>query len=342
MNKITVESPSNIALIKYWGKFGKQFPRNPSLSFTLSKAKTILTLEVAKKNNQDEVVDLEFTFAGKSNDKFKAKMVKFLLEEKIHFDHLLQHKIIIHSENTFPHSSGIASSASSMSAFVFAALKLEFTLSGSQDFSDENFLNKASSLSRIASGSASRSLFSGLALWGDYEKIGNNDWAVGVEHLVDPRFKNFRDAIVIVSAEEKAVSSRAGHALMDHHPYREVRFSIARERLSQLLLAMKNYDLETFIKIVETEALDLHSLMMTSDPSFILLEPKTLEVIKLLRNFRLTHQIPVCFTLDAGPNLHVLYPAEFSEAVDTFLLSLNLPIINDQVGFGTTVVSSDN
>lgn len=339
MKKINVESPSNIALIKYWGKFGKQLPCNPSLSFTLSKAKTELTIELAEKKNKDQIVDLDFYFEGKSNDKFKAKMEKFLFEEKEHFFNLLNHKIIISSSNTFPHSSGIASSASSMSAFVFAALKLERELLGNDFLDDQHFYQLASSLSRIASGSASRSLFSGLALWGDYLDIGTNQYAVGVEHLVDPRFKNFCDSIIIVSAKEKAVSSRAGHALMEHHPYREVRFQVAKERLTSLLQAMKTYDLDTFIKIVETEALDLHALMMTSDPSFILLEPKTIEVIKLLRNFREQTKIPVCFTLDAGPNLHVLFPSEFKNEVNEFLTTLNLPVIHDHVGNGTAVIA---
>lgn len=339
MKKINVESPSNIALIKYWGKFGKQLPCNPSLSFTLSKAKTELSLELSEKKNSDEVVSLDFYFENKTNDKFKAKMVKFLNEEKDHFNHLLNYHLTIYSTNTFPHSSGIASSASSMSAFVFAALKLERELSGKNLFEDESFYQLASSLSRIASGSASRSLFPGLALWGDYQDIGTNQYAVGVEHFMDSRFKNFCDSIVIVSAKEKAVSSRAGHALMEHHPYREIRFKVAKERLTALLSAMKEYDLETFIKIVETEALDLHALMMTSDPSFILLEPKTIEVIKLLREFREKTKVPVCFTLDAGPNLHVLYPSEFKNVVNEFLTTLNLPVIHDHVGNGTAIIA---
>lgn len=339
MKKINIESPSNIALIKYWGKFGKQLPCNPSLSFTLSKAKTELSIELAEKKLNDQIVDLDFYFEGKSNDKFKAKMEKFLLEEKEHFSNLLNHKIIIYSSNTFPHSSGIASSASSMSAFVFAALKLEKELLGHQLGDDQSFYQLASSLSRIASGSASRSLFPGLALWGDYLDLGTNQYAVGVEHLVDPRFKSFCDSIVIVSAKEKAVSSRAGHALMENHPYREVRFQVAKERLTALLQAMKTYDLETFIKIVEIEALDLHALMMTSEPSFILLEPKTIEVIKLLRNFREQTKVPVCFTLDAGPNLHVLFPSEFKNEVNEFLTTLNLPVIHDHVGNGTTIIA---
>ncbi len=334
MSKLQVESPSNIALIKYWGKFGNQLPCNPSISFTLKNAKTTTVFETAPKN-KNELVDLEFAFEGNANIKFEEKIVTFLTNNQNDFKNILNSKIRISSSNSFPHSSGIASSASSMSALVLGLLVLDQNEQGREvNLSDENFLKNVSKLSRIASGSASRSLFRKLAMWGEFNSDSSNEWANAMENAVDARFHEFCDSIVIVSKKEKSVSSRAGHELMNHHPYREMRFLEAKKRLSKLLLAMKNYDLEKFIEIVEIEALDLHSLMMTSTPSFILMEPKTLEIINSIRKFRTETKIPVCFTLDAGPNVHVLYPKEFKDQVVPLLSSFKLDVIHDEVGDG--------
>lgn len=335
--KLTVRSPSNIALIKYWGKFGDQLPCNPSISFTLSHAYTEMSFELSDKKTSEDV-DLTFFFEGLENQKFKDKILKFILKEKEHFKNVLSKNILLNSSNTFPHSSGIASSASSMSAMVYGLLALEYKISNrSQEVSSDAFMKLASKLSRLASGSASRSLFPGVVLWGDYKDLGTNDYATNVSHMVDQRFLTFRDTIVIVSKNEKSVSSRAGHGLMENHPYKEVRYQEARKRMDELLLAMKNYDLETFIKIVEKDALDLHGLMMTSEPSFMLIEAKTIDCIKKLRSFREKNNIPVCFTLDAGPNLHVLYPTEYQNEVTGFLKELDLPLIHDEVGKGSEI-----
>lgn len=335
--KLTVRSPSNIALIKYWGKFGDQLPKNPSVSFTLTHAFTEMSFELEEKKSEG-IIDLVFFFEGQENQKFKEKIEKILTKEKDFFPSVIKHKIILHSKNTFPHSSGIASSASSMSAMVLGLLSLEYKLSNkANQIRSKDFMNLASKLARLASGSASRSLFPGVVLWGDYKEIGTNDYAVNVSEQIDSRFLSFKDTIVIVSKEEKSVSSRAGHGLMENHPYREVRFNEAHKRLEELLLAMKNYDLDTFINLVEKDALDLHGLMMTSEPSFMLIEAKTIDCIKKLRHFRNETKIPVCFTLDAGPNLHVLYPQEFSSKVVPFLESLDLPLIHDEVGKGSEI-----
>lgn len=335
--KLTVRSPSNIALIKYWGKFGDQLPCNPSVSFTLTHAYTEMSFEISdSKSAQD--VDVEFYFEGNKNSKFQDKIVNFLTKEKKYFHNVLSKKIILKSNNTFPHSSGIASSASSMSALVMGLMTIEFKLAKKeQDIQSQAFNNMVSKLARLASGSASRSVFPGVVLWGDFKNLGTDDFAVCVNELVDARFLTFKDSIIIVSREEKSVSSRAGHGLMENHPYRDVRFAEARNRIDQLLMAMKNYDLNTFINLVEKDALDLHGLMMTSEPSFMLIEPMTIDCIKKIRAFREKTKIPLCFTLDAGPNLHVLYPPEYSDEVITFLESFDLPLIHDQVGTGSIV-----
>ena len=317
--KVGWASPSNIALVKYWGKRGKQLPQNPSISFTLSecRSETFIDFEKAEK------FGFQFFFEGKENPAFGAKIEKFLLENQAFFPFINQLNLKVESRNTFPHSSGIASSASSMSAFVMCLLEIERSLSLSKGRPIDMVLRKASYFSRLASGSAARSVFPAMALWGKTEanEGSSDEYAVSLADDIHPIFKTYHDSILIVSGETKSVSSRAGHALMEGNPYAPARYAQANENIKNLLTALKSGDLDTFINITESEALQLHALMMCSNPSFILMKPNTLRIIEEVRTFRNETQIPLCFTLDAGPNVHLLYPETEVEKIRYFVES---------------------
>jgi len=312
-------SPSNIALVKYWGKRGKQLPQNPSISFTLSECCTETFVQYEKA----ERFGFKFFFEGQENPAFGAKIEKFLLDNQAFFPFINQLNMKVESRNTFPHSSGIASSASSMSAFVMCLLEIESLLAGPSTSSGTLDFCKASYFSRLASGSACRSVYPKMALWGATEAYNgsSDEYAVPLENDIHPVFKTFRDSILIVSGEKKSVSSRAGHGLMEGNPYAPARYAQANENIKNLLAALKSGDLETFINITESEALQLHALMMCSNPSFILMKPNTLRIIEAVRNFRNETQIPLCFTLDAGPNVHLLYPDSEAKKVEKFIKS---------------------
>jgi diphosphomevalonate decarboxylase len=338
--KVGWASPSNIALVKYWGKKGKQIPQNPSISFTLSECRTetFVTFEKADR------FGFSFFFEGKENPAFGAKIERFLLENQAFFPFINQLHLKVESRNSFPHSSGIASSASSMSAFVMGLIEIENLLIGQSAFRQaqrpslakvpepavpeshrrvEGPINmqKASFFSRLASGSAARSVFPAMALWGKTETYegSSDEYAVSLSEYIHPVFKTFHDSILIVSGETKSVSSRAGHALMEGNPYAPARYAQANENTKNLLSALKSDDLDTFINITESEALQLHALMMCSNPSFILMKPNTLSIINEIRAFRNETRIPLCFTLDAGPNVHLLYPESEAEKVEQFI-----------------------
>ena len=334
--KVGWASPSNIALVKYWGKKGKQIPQNPSISFTLSECRSETFIDFEKADR----FDFKFFFEGQENPAFGAKIEKFLLDYQEFFPFINQLSLKVESRNTFPHSSGIASSASSMSAFVMCLMEIEILLVGPSTGSGT--LTKASYFSRLASGSASRSVYPKMALWGAtlcYEG-SSDEYAVSLENDIHPVFKTYRDAILIVSGETKSVSSRAGHALMEGNPYAPARYAQANENIKNLLAALKSGDLDTFINITESEALQLHALMMCSNPSYILMKPNTLNLISEIRQFRQDTQIPLCFTLDAGPNVHLLYPENESDRVETFINNVLLSYcsgnrwIADRVGDG--------
>ena len=304
--------PSNIALVKYWGKKGKQLPQNPSISFTLSECCSETFVEFEKADR----FGFSFYFEGKENPAFGAKIEKFLLENQAFYPFINQLNLKVESRNTFPHSSGIASSASSMSAFVMCLINIE-----NQIVSKQFDFQKASYFSRLASGSAARSVFPAMALWGKTEAYegSSDEYAVSLENHIHPVFKTYHDSILIVSGETKSVSSRAGHALMEGNPYASARYAQANENIKNLLSALKSGDLDTFINITESEALQLHALMMCSNPSYILMRTNTLNLINEIRGFRDETKIPLCFTLDAGPNVHLLYPESEAEEVEYYI-----------------------
>ncbi|HOU47198.1 MAG TPA: hypothetical protein PLL99_05300, partial [Chitinophagales bacterium] len=246
----------------------------------------------------------------------------------------------INSSNSFPHSTGIASSASSMAALALCLTSIENELDGGMY--PALFFEKASMIARLGSGSACRSVYPYLAAWGKHSAIpfSSNEHAVPAFEGVHPVFKTFKDAILIVSADEKAVSSRAGHALMEGNPFAESRYQQAANHQSALVAAMQSGDIPAFGEIIENEALTLHALMMCSTPLYMLMLPNTLKIIDLIKTYRAENNVPLYYTLDAGPNVHLLYPEENAEEVELFIGKMLLPhceqqrVIFDKVGSG--------
>ncbi len=336
-------APSNIALVKYWGKKENQIPANPSISFTLKNCKTITKLIFLKKIN-DGKISFDLFFEGKSNEDFKPKIQKFFERIVEYSPFLLNYHFTIDTLNTFPHSSGIASSASGMAALAINLMSLEKELNPEID--DEYFYRKASFLARLGSGSACRSIKGKIITWGYHSEIEGSSDLFGLEfkNNIHSNFSNYQDTILLVDKGEKQVSSTLGHDLMHNHQYAERRFEQAHENLTKLKVVLQNGNLINFIAIVESEALTLHSMMMTSMPYFILMKPNTLEIINKIWKFRNETKIPVCFTLDAGANVHVLYPenvrVEVLQFINTELLGYceNRQYICDEIGNGSQQV----
>lgn len=311
------------------------------MSFTLSECHTETSVEYAYSDKGR--IDVEFFFEGKPNSSFAAKIEKFLESIADNHPYLKQLRLSIRSINTFPHSAGIASSASAMSALCLCLCEIEREIFGTLE-TESDFFEKASYLSRLASGSACRSVYGGLVSWGKIDASGYENssdlYGTQVSSDVHPEFLTYKDTVIICDPGEKSVSSRAGHSLMETNPFGSARIEQANTNIIKLLAAMKGNDFDTFCHIVETEALTLHAMMMTSDPYFILMRPKTLELIEKIWTFRKQTGTRVCFTLDAGPNIHLLYPAIEAEKVELFLeneISISLPpdsLIRDFVGTG--------
>lgn len=322
-------SPSNIALVKYWGKKEHQIPENPSISFTLNNCKTITHLSFLKKEDNTSF-SFEVFLDGEKKDDFKPKIETFFKRIETYLPFLRDYHFKIETSNTFPHSSGIASSASGMSALALCLMSIEKELietnvvpnaPDSYRYEASYFIKKASFLARLGSGSACRSLEGGLVVWGEHTDIEGSSNLFGVKYpyKVHQNFKNYQDTILLVDKGEKQVSSTVGHNLMHGHPFAHERFKQASDNLTDIIKILKEGDLDKFIALVESEALTLHAMMMTSMPYFILMKPNTLEIINKIWAFRKETGSKVCFTLDAGANVHVLYPEQEAVTVLEFI-----------------------
>ena len=339
---ITCKSPSNIALIKYWGKKDIQIPLNPSISFTLDNCNTTTTLTYQKKSTND--ISFELFFDGNSKEEFEPKISQFFNRVIDYVPFLNSYHFKIDTANTFPHSSGIASSASGMSALATCIVELEQKLS--QEMSLNEIRRKASFLSRLGSGSACRSIEGPMVLWGKHRSIKESSDIYGIKLPIEINqvYNNYQDTILIVDKGQKLVSSSVGHELMNNHDFKTQRFVQARNRVTQIISALQSGDLMGFIKIVELEALTLHAMMMSSDPYYILMRPNTLKIINKVWEFRKSTSIPVCFTLDAGANVHILYPKTFQKPIDNFIKKELLKycqdgqFIADCVGGGVKII----
>ena len=188
---------------------------------------------------------------------------------------------------------------------------------------------KISSLARLGSGSAARSVYGGWVSWGQ----ASQEWA-------SPLKSNLllRDAIAVVSSEEKAISSSRGHQLMQEHLFKDVRLQQARQNFQQAYEFIAKDDFAGLGQVIEDEALMLHALMMTSNPNYILLQPNSLAIINKVRGLREKENRQIYFTIDAGPNIHLLYELKNAQELDAWVtreiapLCENEKIIFDQTG----------
>ncbi|MCF8218647.1 MAG: hypothetical protein K9I29_00845 [Bacteroidales bacterium] len=335
--KIVWESPSNIALIKYWGKYGQQYPENPSLSMSLKKSVSIVELRFRK--NTDKKGTVDFKFEGIENQQFKQRVDKYLYQIAGYFPFLKDLYLEINSSNTFPHSSGVASSASFMSALALCICTLEkFT----HQTYDSDFYQKASFMARLGSGSASRSVLGKFAAWGKNPGFSgsSDEYAVSFTEFIPENLRIIHDAVIIVNSAPKKVSSSQGHQLMQNHFYKQARIQQANTNIFRLMEAFSSNNWESISDVIENEALSLHALMLSSSPGYILLQQQTIDIIDAIREFRKVSGAQICFTLDAGPNVHVLYTEKAKQQVETFIdkelkpLAENNHIIYDKTGEG--------
>ncbi len=332
--KASCRAGSNIAFIKYWGVVdgttsaasGQQLvvsddlniPLNNSISMTLADAHTTTT--VAWDNSADLPTD-RISIDGVQLQGAPAERIG------AHLDRLralagVSDRAHVVSNNNFPMASGIASSASGFAALtVAAAAALGLQLDAAQ----------LSAVARQGSGSASRSLFGGFVEWergwGEGESFTCPDATVldsrSVAHqMYDEGHWALRDIIAIVSAGAKKVSSSSGHRLAATSPFNAARTECVSEWLATVRRAIAARDISLLGPILEADALAMHGVMMTSAPTLLYWQPGTLEVLHAVRAWREEEGVPVYFTIDAGPNVHLICEADTAAEVERRLRAL--------------------
>ncbi len=294
--KATARAGSNIAFIKYWGVADQRLnlPLNNSISMTLGALHTTTTVEW---DNAGRLGVDQITIDGERAEGKKAERVSQHLDLIRHLAGDRRYRARVVSRNNFPMGSGIASSASAFAALTVAAcaaFKLTFDRT------------QLSAIARRGSGSASRSLFSGYVEW---ERGRNDETSVG-HQLFPAEYWNLRDVVAVVSTAEKAVSSQSGHSLALSSPFNTARIDSLYGALQEVRTALTLRDLPRLGPILESDALAMHAVMMTSRPSLLYWQPGTLEVLHAVRRWREEEKLAVYFTMDAGANVHLICEPE--------------------------------
>lgn len=294
----------NIAFIKYWGNQDNdlRIPANGSLSMNLDGLQTTTTVGFDTSLEGDQLILNGEPAEGEALARVSATLDQLRQRAE------LTTSALVKSENSFPTGAGIASSASAFAALVLAgATALGLCLSEQE----------LSQLARIGSGSASRSIPGGFVEW---HPGTDHDSSYAVS-IAGPEHWHLVDYVVLVSSQHKSVSSSRGHQLANTSPLQATRVADAERRLEICRKALLAKDFPTFAEVVEQDSNLMHSVMMTSTPPLYYWAPGTVEIISAVREWR-EEGLQVCFTIDAGPNVHVLCPEREAEAVKRRLTSL--------------------
>lgn len=321
--RATAKAHTNIALIKYWGKRDEKLilPTNSSLSVTLDRLFTETTVEFNEALTKDtftlngvEVTGIPYERVTKFLDLFRASIGKPLYAK-------------VTSTNHVPTAAGFASSASGFAALAAAAAKalgLELTR------------EELSRFTRQGSGSACRSVYGGFVEWQKGElDDGSDSYAV---QIAPEDHWDIRVAAVVLTAKEKAVSSRVG---MKQTVATSVFYDGWLNSVSDDLIAIKagiqERDFEKVGAIAEANCLKMHATTLGAYPPFTYWQDTTLKTMHAIWQMRADH-IPVYFTIDAGPNVKVLYLPEHEAEILGRLQALDIveEVIISKVGPGIT------
>ena len=288
----------NIAFIKYWGNRDNtlRIPSNGSISMNLDGLYTRTTVRFQSSLTLDKLIINGHEVTGKGLDRISYILDIIRGMANIH------ERAEVMSENNFPSGAGIASSAS-----AFAALALAGNKAAGLQLSERDL----SRLARRGSGSAARSIPGGFVEW----QAGASDEDSFAFSIAAPDHWNLVDCVAIVSAAHKKTGSTEGHAVAPTSPLQAARVVDAPRRLEICRKAILEQDFNTFASIVELDSDMMHAVMMTSTPALHYWKPASLEVMNRVREWRMDG-IPVCYTVDAGPNIHVICPETEAHVVD--------------------------
>jgi diphosphomevalonate decarboxylase len=322
--KATAKAPANIAFIKYWGRKDEKLrlPANDSISMNLSEVSTITSVEFSDRFKKDEIKldGKELSEKGESRISDHLDRIRNLAGIRIFA------KVV--TQNNFPSGTGIASSASGFAALTVAAASAAgLKLSQKQ----------LSIIARQGSGSACRSIPDGFVEW----KAGYSSRSSFAHSLFPPGWWDIRDIVVVVGETAKKVSSSEGHVLTESSPFYKARLTGMKGKIEKMKEALKGRNFQEFGEILEEEAINMHAVMMTSNPPLFYWLPKTVEIILAVQSWR-EGGVLVYVTIDAGPNVHLLCQAKDEEKVVEKLKKIekNLKLIVNRPAKGTHLTNN--
>lgn len=325
MSRAVARAHPNIAFIKYWGNADDtwKLPANSSLSMNLSGIHTETCVEWSSDDDTDTLTLNGICQTGEALSRVSRHLD--LMRQRLG----IASKARVTSHNNFPMGAGIASSASS-----FAALTLAAVAAAGADLSEREL----TTLARVGSGSAARSIPAGFVLW----HRGDHHASSYAETIFPPDHWDLIDVVVVVSQQHKRTGSEAGHPTAKTSILQSARVADAERRVQTCLKALQARDFALFAEIVELDSNLMHAVMMTSQPPLFYWEPLSLRLMKDIPQWR-SEGLPVCYTLDAGPNVHCLCE---SSAVDELVRRLGqidgiLEIKQANVGGGAVVLEKE-
>ncbi len=300
----TAQASPNIAFIKYWGNRDDplRLPANGSISMNLDGLITRTTVSFQPSLPFDELIINGREVAGHGLERVSAFLD--LVRDLAHFECFAE----VISENNFPSGAGLASSAS-----AFAALSLAATRAAGLDLSEA----ECSRLARRGSGSACRSVPGGFVEW----QAGSSDEDSYARSIAPPDHWALSDCIAILSAGHKKTGSSEGHALADTSPFQAARLADAPRRLDLCRNAILDCDFAALANVIELDSDMMHAVMLTSSPPLVYWLPETLQVLQAVRLWR-ADGLPGAYSVDAGPNVHVICPSERAREIETGLRKL--------------------
>lgn len=322
--KATAKAHTNIALIKYWGKRNEALilPTNNSLSLTLDGFYTTTSVDFQEDLTSDIFMLNEEPVTGEA----LRRVTTFLdlVRARAGNEKLFAN---VHSINQVPTAAGLASSASGFAALAAASAKAI-----GLDLTD----TELSRLTRQGSGSASRSVYGGFAEWemGEQED-GSDSYAVPIaprEHW------DVRMAAVVLSSTMKKISSREGmKRTVETSPFYDGWIKSIPEDLNGIKEAIQAKDFTHVGEIAEANCLKMHATSLGAKPPFTYWLDATLRVMHQVQEMR-EQGIPAYFTIDAGPNVKVLYLPEHEATVEKILREIPgvLDVILSKPGPGVT------
>ena len=304
MKKVTIKTASDIALIKYWGKKDEvlRLPENGSVSIKLDGLDTVTTVEFKESLTKDDI-----TIQGESNNKETARVTKHLDRIRKSYGKDIFAKVV--SINTFPKGTGLSSSGSGFAALTFAATKsLEMGLNEKE----------LSILSRQGSGTACRCACGGFVEWLDGDTSESS-----YSYSYKPQdYWDIRDVVVIVDEGKKKISSTKGHSSAQTSPFYEERQKRITSKIKQIKSYIDNKDFEKMGILAEKEALEFHTILLTSEVPMIAWYPGTVEVMQEVIKLR-EEGILCYFTINTGFNVHVLTLPQYEKQVQERMMSLS-------------------